>query len=152
MAIAEKAMGPGSRETADALRSLTSCELREKSFNDALEHSSRCVQIGRELAVKMPEDQKVRFLLGSALLQGQIEAAMGKGAEGQSSWREALFTLEPIAKNAQGVSDQATYTQTLLCLGKTEEARPIVKRLMDTGYKNPDLLALCREKALTPKE
>jgi len=153
LAIREKAIGPGSRETADTLRALASCELKEGRLNDALEHSVHCLKIGRELMAKMPKDQKVCFVIGSALLlKGQIEAAMGKGAEGQSSWKEALSILQPLAQDAQAVSDQAVYAQILLCLGRTEEARPIVKRLLDSGYKNPDLLALCREKALVPNE
>ena len=153
LAIREKTVGPRSRDTADALRALASCEFKEKRFNGALEHSVHCLEIGRELAAKMPKDQRVRYLIGSALLlKGQIEAAMGKGAEAQSSWKEALSILEPIARDAQGLSDQDTYAQTLLCLGRTEEARPIVKKLLDSGYKNPDLLALCREKGLEPKE
>ena len=153
LAIREKALGPESQETANALLALASCEFKEKKSDNALQHSIRSLDIGRELETKRPEDVGVRFLIGSTLLlKGQIEAAMGKAAEGQSSWKEAFSILEPIAKDSQGVSDQATYAQTLLCLGKTEEARHIVKRLLDNGYTAPDLLDLCREKGLMPKE
>jgi len=153
LAIREKAVGPRSRETAGSLRALASCEFKEERFNDALDRSVHCLEIGRELAAKTQKDERARFLIGSTLLlKGQIQAAMGKGAEGQSSWKEALSILEPIAKNSQRVSDQDTYAQTLLCLGRTEEARPIVKKLLDSGYKNPDLLTLCREKGLMVRE
>ncbi|MFI5166690.1 MAG: tetratricopeptide repeat protein, partial [Thermoanaerobaculales bacterium] len=153
LAIREKAIGPASRKTVSTLRALAACEYKEKKFNDALDHSGHCAAIGRELAVKLSEDPGVRFLIGGALLlTGQIETAMGKGAEGQLSWKEAFSTLQPVAKDAEGLSEQDTYAQTLLCLGRTEEARPIVKRLFDKGYRNPDLLALCRDKGLMPAE
>ena len=153
LAIREKTTGPRSREAASAVRVLAACEFKERKFSDALDRLVHCSQIARELSAKTPKDQKLRFLMGSVLLlKGQIEAAMGRSSEGQSSWKEALATLGPTAKGAQSTSDQDTYAQILLCLGRTEEAKPIVKRLLDGGYKDPDFLALCREKGLMPKE
>jgi serine/threonine protein kinase/Tfp pilus assembly protein PilF len=149
LAISEKALGPGSQQTADALRGLASCEFKEKRLNDALGRSVHCVEIGRELAAKTPENPKVHFLVGSALLlKGQIETAMGRGADAQSAWREALSFVEPAARAAGGVTDQSTYAQLLLCIGRTDEARPIVRKLLETGYRDPDLLALCHQKGL----
>ncbi len=129
LAIREKAVGPRSRDTAVTLMDLATCELQEKNFGDAIEHSVRGVAIGREL-------------------KGRTEAAMGKTVEAQASWKEAFSILEPLAKNAEGVVEQATYAEILLCLGKTEEARPVVKKVLATGYKNPDFITLCREKGL----
>ncbi len=151
LAIRDKADGPKSRNAADVLDRLAACESKEKKLNDALGHASRCVEISRELAHKTPEDKRVLAILGSGLLcEGKIEAAMGRGAQAQSSWIEALSILDPMDKEAEGVSDQNYYAQTLLCLGKVDEARPIVKKLLATGFKDPDLLALCREKGLQP--
>lgn len=149
MAIREKSFGPRSPEAAEAFGYLGWCELKEKRLNEAFDHSARCLEIGRELAAKAPNDEKAAFLIGWALLmKGQIEDAMGKVAEAQSSWKEAFSTLEPVAKNAERVDDRDTYAQVLLSLGRTEEARPIVRRLLECGYKSPDLSALCREKGL----
>jgi tetratricopeptide (TPR) repeat protein len=152
LAIYEKAIGPRSPEAADSIRALASCEFKEGKFDDALERSIHCAEIGRELAAKMPENPKPRFLIGSAsLLKGRIETAMERSADAQASWRDALSVVEPVARDARGVTAQSTYAQLLLCVGRTDEARPIVKGLLDAGYKDPDLLALCKKSGLLPR-
>jgi tetratricopeptide (TPR) repeat protein len=153
LAIQEKAAGPASREAAEGLLALASDGLNQRKFEDALERSVRCLEIGRKLFAARPEDLKVRFVVGSALLlRGRIEEAMGRGAEGQSSWKEALSILAPVARDGQRMTNQAAYAEALICLGRTEEAAPIVARLLRSGYRNPDLLALCREKGMTTGE
>ena len=149
LAIREKAVGDRSQDAVIALKGLAWCECRENKLEDALARTVKCIEVSRELSAKMPENQKVRFLLGaSLLLKGRVESAMGNGPESQASWREALAVLQPMAPAAQAVADLAAYAQTLLYLGKTEEARPVVKRLRGCGYVNPDLDALCKEKGL----
>ena len=41
-----------------------------------------------------------------------------------------------------------TYAQALLNLDQVEEARPVVKKLLDAGWDNAEFLALCLEHGL----
>lgn len=151
LAIRQKSMGPESMETFDAFRGLAFSEFKEGRFDEALESSARCLEIGRHLGAERPGERSVSFRIGSGLLlKGQVEEAMGRRAEALASWGEALSILDPIAKDSQSITDQATFAQTLLCLGRTEEARPTVRRLQDIGYKDPDLVALCHQRGLMP--
>ena len=149
LAIQEKTSGPRSRETAEALRALALDEYNGMRFDRALERCVLCLEIARDWAAKSSGDLRARFLVGSALLlKGRIEAAVNRNEQARASWMEALPVLEPIASSAHRITNQAVYAQILLGLDRVAEAGPIVKRLLDCGYANPDLLAICREKGL----
>jgi eukaryotic-like serine/threonine-protein kinase len=151
VAIRTKALGAQSVDTGAALRGLAACEFREGKLGESLTNASRCLESGRESAAKTPEDQGVRFALASdLLLMGQIEEAMGKGAEARSSFKEALSVLQLPGTETQSVDGQGTYAQALLYAGQKDAARPIVKRLRECGYVDPDLAALSRKKGLSP--
>jgi hypothetical protein len=70
------------------------------------------------------------------------------GAGTTTDVARALAVLQPMALVAQAVADLAACAQALLCLGKPEEARPVVKRLRGCGYVNPDCEAFCKENGL----
>jgi len=149
MAIREKAAGARSRATAETLAALAACEWKERKTASALARTALCIEIGRELAAKTPQSKRTRVLLGTALLlRGRIEAAAGKAAEAQASWKESLSFLESVAQATRGAGDEDLYAQVLLCLDRTQEASPIVRKLVEGGHRNPDLLTLCREKGL----
>jgi len=149
LAIREQAAGPNSEATAAAYGELALCEWRENKMDKAMDHSTRLLAFAREAAAKTSADPgAVYFLASSLVMQGLIGAAMNRSAESQSHWREALSALQPLMKDAQDISAQATYAEILLCLGRTEEAKPIVQKVVGTGYEDPDLLALCGEKGL----
>jgi eukaryotic-like serine/threonine-protein kinase len=149
LAIQEKTLGAGSRAAATTRRLLAACELEQGKLDQAIADSQRCLEAARETAARIPEDQRARYLVASILLlKGQILTDLGRDAEAQSAWTEALSSIEPVAVESRGVAELSAYTQLLLCAGRIEDARPVMRRLLDTGFTDPDLLALGREKAL----
>ncbi len=152
LAIRLKANGPQSQESAKAFSDLADCECRERIFDKALEHNARCLAILRASVAKAPEDINAYFLLASSLtLQGQIDEALGKHDEAKSSWKEAFSVVEPFSKQTSCIAYQAIFAQILLYLNKINEAKPIIGKILAVGYKNHDLIAICREKGLAVK-
>lgn len=151
--IWEKAVGPRSRELAGSLMGAAACLLNVRALDDARSTCDRSLGIVRELAATAPKDRDARSRIGRTLLvRGRIEAAMGQRDLARTTWLEAVGVLEPLAREERSKDDQSAYAQALLCLGRVEEARPVAAKLLKSGYKHRELLALCREHGLLPPQ
>ena len=121
-------------------------EEAESSYREVLESSRRV--LGEEHA----ETVSIRAGLSKTLLlKGRSLDSSGNARAAAELWSEALNLIQSIGQrtiNADPLYDRAkgrldTYAQTLLNLDQVEEARPVVKKLLDAGWDNAEFLALC---------
>ena len=99
------------------------------------------------------------------MLKGRSLDSSGNARAAAELWSEALNLIQSIAQrtiSADALDDRAavsferlaskrrldTYAQALLNLDQVEEARPVVKKLLDAGWDNAEFLALCLEHGL----
>ncbi len=133
------------------LRSQGKLEEAEPYFREALESSRRV------LGEEHPETVSIRAGLSKTLLlKGSSLDSSGDARAAAELWSEALNLIQSIGQrtmNADALDDRAkgrldTYAQALLNLDQVEQARPVVKKLLDAGWDNAELLALCLEHGL----
>jgi|GEM_PF-4632422 len=106
--------------------------------------------------MRLHEEARARFLREAQTTKRVSEFLVNiyeiaDPSEARGAWKESLSLLQPIVQDSQAVAHQSAYAQVLLCLGKVEEALPVVRKLLESGYRSPDLLDLCRAKGLSTK-
>lgn len=149
LSIREKALGPESKAVAETLRAMAWCDLRDGRLDDAYGESRRCLKIAEGLVSTQPDDPGLRFLVACAFLtKGQVEAAMGRQSDARNSWGKSLSILEPLIATGGAVAHRSACAQALLCLGRAEEAKPLVRQVLDAGFRNPEFLEVCRQNGL----
>jgi serine/threonine-protein kinase len=101
---------------------------------------------------RQPLNREDLALLASALLEsGRLAAAAGDHSAASSRFARALELVEPFAVESHVIEYGRVYTEALLLLGRAEEARPIVDRLLATGWRDPRFLSRVRDHGLQPQ-
>ena len=94
-------------------------------------------------------DEPTRGSIAEAeVTRGRIAAALGARDEARAARERALAILAPCARPLTHWKVRAPWTEALLGLDRTGEARPGVDQLSRMGYRNGDLAKLCQEKGL----
>ncbi len=107
----------------------------------ALGRARKAVAMLEELIAEYPADR--RILSEGYLLLGEILAEQGdEGA--RVAWQRALEVIEPHARSALHPEVRDLRARALFRVGRLDEARPIVDRLLAQGYREPELVELCR--------
>ncbi len=109
------------------------------------------VEILEELAASRPTDRAVhRWLSQSYLLLGSLEDSR---AAAQAAFEQAEETIAPFARASRDGRLLAPWATALSCLGRSDEARPVVEALDALGYAEPGLADLCLvAKSVVPNE
>jgi tetratricopeptide (TPR) repeat protein len=83
---------------------------------------------------------------------GRTQARLADEARARQSWSKALETMDPlIAAGTRTPGYMDTIAQALLELGRVEQARPYVTRLLERGHDWPEFVAVCRRHGLLPE-
>jgi len=65
--------------------------------------------------------------------------------EAREAWYEGARVVAAVADEDGLPPIQETYAQALLLLGKVDEARPVIRRVLDSGWPlDPTTAELCR--------
>lgn len=118
--------------------------LVQKMRGDAAARSTvlTAVEILEELAAALPSDRSVpRWLGHSYLLLGSLEDSR---AAARSAFERAAEVIAPFARDGRDGRLLAPWAAALSCLGRLDEARPVVERLHALGYSEPGLTSLCQ--------
>jgi eukaryotic-like serine/threonine-protein kinase len=92
-----------------------------------------------------PEDRDAsRWLAKALLVQGGIDSRRGEDREARAAWERARHILAPFARGSNDVEILDPWASVLLVLDRRDEARPVLAALAASGYRHPELLALCR--------
>ncbi len=77
---------------------------------------------------------------------GKARAALGRRTAARESWAEAARVVAPIADADALPAIQETFAQALLLSDRIDEARPVVRRVLEAGWPlDPTTEALCRK-------
>ncbi|MEM7352513.1 MAG: winged helix-turn-helix domain-containing protein [Acidobacteriota bacterium] len=110
----------------------------------ALTEARAASRILEELASERPNDRETQRLLSTAYaLEGTILAASGQSDAARAAWQKAVEAVEPFAKSSRDAQYLAPWARGLIELGRIEEARPVVFRLLSRGYGVREFLDLC---------
>jgi tetratricopeptide (TPR) repeat protein len=82
------------------------------------------------------------------VLIGRAHAKAGDEAAAREAWTRAVELFEPLVGKTETPNQLDTYAQALLNLGRVEEARPIVEKLLAAGWSEAEFIALCRKHGL----
>ncbi len=116
--------------------------LTESNLEAALEACQKAETMLEELIAEYPAAR--RELGECSLLLGEILAEQGDEAA-PAAWQRALEVVEPDARSALHPEVLDLWARALLRLGRVDEARAIVDRLLAQGYREPRFIELCRD-------
>ncbi len=118
-------------------------------YDAALDEAHAALTVLEELASEHPGDGDAHSRLSEGYgLLGKVLAANGESDAARVAWHKAVEAVEPFARGSRNVQFLVPWARGLVELGRLEEARPIVARLVEQGYGVRELLDLCRSKGL----
>lgn len=79
---------------------------------------------------------------------GELYQAAGAGERAAESWGRAVALMEPLAAGEADMDQLHVHAMALLHLGRVDEARPMVEKLLAKGWADPGFLELCRKHGL----
>src|SRR6185503_5326365 len=98
---------------------------------------------------KRPANRTERGMLAFALVEsGRLAAAAGDHRTASSRFARASELLAPFAADSRVLDEARVYAEALVQLGRVDEARPIVERMLSTGWRDPRFLSLLRDHGL----
>jgi tetratricopeptide (TPR) repeat protein len=125
--------------------SLARLLLAQGNLPEALEHAVRAREIRRRIASGTPRNPNSLWILGEAHdLIAAIEKAQGQTGRAREEWTRGVEALAPVAATTDHLGLLEVYGKMLLALGRTEEARPVARRVLGTGKATPEFQALAR--------
>jgi tetratricopeptide (TPR) repeat protein len=147
--VLQKAFGPRHSRVTNALAALGEVLVRQGRHEEAEALFERALDIQRDLHTRHPDDRLRRADLATSLMGlGSLHEQRGETEAAERRWREALALMAPVAAESQAVELRHLYALALLHLDRAEEARPVVERLLATGWRDPELLDLARRQGL----
>jgi serine/threonine-protein kinase len=115
----------------------------------AMEEAAVAVGMLEALARENPQDRGVQGRLGQALVvQGRLFASRGEETQARAAWSHGSDVLTPLAGVSQDFQLLDPLARTLLYLGRSSEAQPILRKLLTMGYREVTFVRLCQEKGL----
>ena len=119
-------------------------------IDEALRTAGRAEQALEVLYRNHPEDRNVRRWLGNAyLMEGRLLESRARRDGALQAWQRALTVIEALAQDSNETWILDIWARALLQLDRIEEADPVVRELLDRGYRSKPFLDLCRGKGVT---
>ncbi len=151
IAIWEQRLGPDHPLVVQALGNLAALRRERGDLAGAQALYQRAIDATRKRLAADADNPGERQRLAQSLVEiGKLDRDLGQTAQAEASWSEAAALMAPLTAGTEVVDFLDTHARALLYLGRTNEARPLVKALLDRGWKDAEFLALCRKSALCP--
>ncbi len=143
---------PANAEVSAATRDLAQVVASQGDAGRAANLLAEVVAATEERLRKQPENREDLVLLASAWLEsGRLAAAAGDHEAASSRFARAIELVKPFAAESHVIEHARVYAEALLLLGRAPEARPVVERLLSTGWRDPRFLSLVRDHGLGPQ-
>jgi non-specific serine/threonine protein kinase/serine/threonine-protein kinase len=111
---------------------------------EAAARHQRALALRERALAESGEDATAQADVAESLLElGRVEAREGRAEASLSAWLRARALLEAALRTSDYAVHRVRLARTLLELGDTERARPVVERLLRERCNEPELLALC---------
>ncbi|HEY6554360.1 MAG TPA: serine/threonine-protein kinase, partial [Vicinamibacteria bacterium] len=148
--IFARALGKDSRLLVRARTELARLRIAQGQLADAARLLDLSLEACDRLLGRDPDNPPMRSAKAVILVErGRVRARKAEIRRAASDWEEALALTEALlAKDPETALVQGTRAKALLLLGRDDEARPLLGRLLAKRWNDPDLLALCREHGL----
>ena len=152
IAIWEQRLGPDHPLVVQALGNLAGLRRQRGDLAGAQALYQRAIDATRKRLAADAQNPGERQRLAQSLVEiGKLYRDEGRTAQAEESWREAATLMAPLAGKSETVDFLDTHARALLYLGRTDEARPLVKTLLARGWNDAEFLALCRQHGLCPR-
>ena len=149
--ILRRQLGPEHSEVSIATRELARTVASQGDAERAAKLLAEVIAATEGRLKKEPQNRDDRSLLASALLEsGRLAAAAGDDEAASSRFERARELVEPFAVDSQVIEYGRVYAEALVLLGREQEARPLVDRLLSTGWRDPRFLSLIHDHGLGP--
>jgi eukaryotic-like serine/threonine-protein kinase len=147
--IVRAQLGPAHRAVSLVSLQLAEALAQQGDTRRAASLLAEVVAATEERLKKRPEDREELLLLSSAWLEsGRLAAAAGDHETAAPRFARASELLEPFAVESHVIEYGRVYAEALVFLGRVDEARPIVDRLLATGWRDPRFLSVMRDHGL----
>jgi serine/threonine-protein kinase len=118
-------------------------------IDEALRTVGRAEQALEALHRNHPEDRDVRRWLGKAyLMEGRLLESRARRDSALQAWQRALTVIESLPQDSRETWILDIWARALLQLDRLEEAEPVVRELLDRGYRSKRFLDLCHGKGV----
>ncbi|MEL7058999.1 MAG: protein kinase [Acidobacteriota bacterium] len=130
---AEPPLSPRDQAFLEAIRGSALIDAgRREEAGDWLARSLRRL---RTAVSEDPDNAENRLGLGDQLrTAGDNLRDLGRSAEARAAWEEAVKVLEPARETTSNLHLLDVLSRSLLRLGRSDEARPLVERLLAEGW------------------
>ncbi|MDA8020673.1 MAG: serine/threonine-protein kinase [Thermoanaerobaculia bacterium] len=150
MPIYEAAFGEEHVRVAGIYRDLGRSLAGLGALDEAAQHLTHAVSLSQSFLDGEPEHPYALHTLANSLAAlAEIEAQRNRPAEAEKSLIRAAAILEPLARDTEPVRYDLSLIEILVALGRSDEAEPLAKELLDKGFRRQEFVALCREQRWT---
>ncbi len=112
---------------------------------------ARTIQEGEATIAAKPGDlSRRRILADSYLVQGDLLSQPGSSG-GTTAWARALVLVDSLARASKETEYLSIQAGSMLRLGGSADAKPVVDELMKRGFKKPSFVELARTKGFSGK-
>jgi tetratricopeptide (TPR) repeat protein len=145
----EHKYGPEEPNLAEMLRNLAQLRTKQARYNDAESDYKRALSLARKSLDEAPDAPRRQAILASIEVSlGELYQQTGDRGRALAHWNRADELTLAIADGSVQVELLSVRATVLLRLGRVAEARPIVDRVLATGWRRRDLVDLCESNAI----
>lgn len=149
VAIQKRGSESGSIYLAVSLCGQADLRTRQGRFEEAGALYDQSLAVAEQAESQSPQSLKVQVELAVIHMGlGDWHRSLRRERSARQAWARALATIGPVTRGSDVVDDLDVHARVLLRLGRVEQARPIVERLLAIGWSLPDFLELCRRHRL----
>ncbi len=147
--IQQRALGPSHIHLAASISGLARLYAKQGKSEDARELYDRSLVVAKRAVAGRFQNLRAQAQLAVIHLgSGDLHHSLANEKRARQAWRQALAASEVVTRSTDVVDFLDTHCRALLRLGRIEEARPIVDRLLAIGWCAPEFLDLCRQHGL----
>jgi serine/threonine protein kinase/Tfp pilus assembly protein PilF len=146
LAISESSLAPEHPATLKIVNVLGWIAVRQGRFADAEAIFQRTMQAWRQLYKENPTYPILQYGLSESFMSLGVQyLEQGDTDKARAACRQALAVTMPVIDNAKMTDLLNAHAMSLICLGRIDEARPVVAELSRKGWHHHDLTDLCHK-------
>jgi serine/threonine protein kinase len=125
--------------------------LRKNRLLDAKAANATSLRSAKQLLGLDPLSLRARYQVAQVeVREGEILRSLGQIEESTAILKAAIEILEPMAQESSVIFVKSTLARAYMLTGRLEQARPLVKLLLERGWRRPDWIRLVAENGLLP--